>query len=973
MKIESLKEGINLVVLYSIKMHLTMKFIPFVITFCLIFINQTNSFAQKYKEMMYDPAYNFYDVVKEGEKYFKDKDKGKGSGWKGFQRWIANNEYKYYPSGDRSSIDPFFVKNQFLSFIQNNPVQKDLFNNGWEGLGPNTIDQISGQYSVGLGRVETFYVHPSNAQIIYLGSRSGGFWSSSDGGATWQGGTTDFLTASGVNTIAVSPTNSDSILINVRNSSNRTTHGIFRSTDGGNTWSISDFNPSNIGWGGLGTNKEIYTIKYHPTIPNLVFIGTKEGLYRSDDNLSSWTVPVSAYDFTDIAFHPTDPMIVYATAKDVANRLYVSTDGGVSFTYTTLAGNSGARIKLSVSTDCEDCIYAASGSGVYKSTDNGGNFSLISVPPTSADGFFVNDLDTSKMLIGALDAFISVNGGANFNQVTYWSLGNTNAAGGDFNTSYQNSTDYIHADLRGAASINGVYYVCTDGFLVKSSDNGYNWDILSEGTSIRENYNLGVSQSNHYRTICGSQDNGTSIKVENNWIEFYGADGMEALIHPLNDDWMMGSYQYGGRLRTKDGGLNNNVVTPPNQNGYWIAPMFYDPNDQMSVYSIGEKVYKSEDFGSTWSELGTPLFSGEIKYATIAENNSNIIVVARNQYIYKSIDGGMTFFNIKNNLPSNSITDVVFDPKNDSVIVVTYGHYQNSSNKVFITTNGGDTWSNITYNLNYLPCLSVAIDHTDSSNIYIGSEIGVYTKTMNGTTWELYNPDLPNVAVKELDIMWGTNTLRAASWGRGLLEYSLVGRKSYPAILKTDITDEVTEDTPKEDVEQYVTAEIQYDNTLTSVFVKWSADNPTFDNTIGMHEVSPGSWMSWSPLPSYTVGTKMYFKVYAVGSAGDTTETYKFQYTVRYNPNAGVEDLKESALYTIHPNPTQDIVLLEGNHLLNAEIVVRNNSGKICKVSISEKSSNSMKLDFQDLPAGIYFINVSLENELKEVIKCVVQ
>ncbi len=151
------------------------------------------------------------------------------------------------------------------------------------------------------------------------------------------------------------------------------------------------------------------------------------------------------------------------------------------------------------------------------------------------------------------------------------------------------------------------------------------------------------------------------------------------------------------------------------------------------------------------------------------------------------------------------------------------------------------------------------------------------------------------------------------------------------------------------------------------------ADFPIFDNTIGMHEITSGNWKSWSPLPSFTVGTKMFFKVFAVGSAGDTTETYKFQYTVRYNPDAGIEDLKDTELYSIHPNPTQDFVYLEGVNILNTEIIVRDNTGKICKVSISEKSVSSMKLNFQDLPAGIYFINVSLENELKQVIKCIVQ
>ena len=63
-------------------------------------------------------------------------------------------------------------------------------------------------------------------------------------------------------------------------------------------------------------------------------------------------------------------------------------------------------------------------------------------------------------------------------------------------------------------------------------------------------------------------------------------------------------------------------------------------------------------------------------------------------------------------------------------------------------TDGGNSWSNITYNLSDMPIHSVVIDHTDSSNIYIGAEIGVYTKAMNSTTWSLYNPFLPNTTIR---------------------------------------------------------------------------------------------------------------------------------------------------------------------------------------------------------------------------------
>ena len=94
---------------------------------------------------------------------------------------------------------------------------------------------------------------------IYLGSRSGGFWKTIDGGNTWVN-TTDFLFAAGVNTIAVSPENPNHVLINVRNSNNGVTHGIYKSTDAGETWSITNFNPDNLSWGGLGTYNSIYKI-----------------------------------------------------------------------------------------------------------------------------------------------------------------------------------------------------------------------------------------------------------------------------------------------------------------------------------------------------------------------------------------------------------------------------------------------------------------------------------------------------------------------------------------------------------------------------------------------------------------------------------------------------------------------------------------------------------------------------------------
>jgi hypothetical protein len=294
-------------------------------------------------------------------------------------------------------------------------------------------------------------------------------------------------------------------------------------------------------------------------------------------------------------------------------------------------------------------------------------------------------------------------------------------------------------------------------------------------------------------------------------------------------------------------------------------------------------VYSSDDFGSTWTELGTPNFSGNISKAAIAENNSNILVVSNYQAIEKSIDGGYTYADIKGSLPNQYITDIAFDPNDDNVIVVTYGNYSYDNNKVFITTDQGGSWQNITYNLGNIPVRSVVIDHTDASTIYLGTEIGVYKKSMSGNSWTLYNQDLPNMSVLELEIMYGSNTLRAATWGRGLWEFTLDGRQSFPSILTTRITNQPTDTQPKVDIDQFVTSTISYDGVIANAYIQWSTDISSVVNTIPMTNTSGITWVSDSSIPNQAEGTKVYFKVFAEGDNNDITETYRYMYEVKAN------------------------------------------------------------------------------------------
>lgn len=909
----------------------------FIVVLFIAIAGSISAQTQAYKRMMDDPAVNFYQVVEAAETYFATIDKDtKGSGYKPYQRWRYANEYKYYPSGDRSRAALDFPAVEYSSFRKRNPAQtRDLFPGGWKDLGPYTVDSITGHYAAGLGRVEDIYIDANDPDLIYQGSRSGGFWRSTDGGSTWIG-TTDFLMASGVNTIAVSPTNPDSILINVRNSRNGHSHGIYRSTDGGLTWAGTSFNPANVGFGGLGNNFLIYTIEYHPTESDLIFIGTSKGIYRSADNLQTWTRLIDDGDIFDIDFHPTDEDIIYlydgyywGNNKNVVMR---STDQGLSYSQSNVvAGNNDNRsVVLSTSPVCADCLYFASNNGVWKSTDSGQSFTYLSNPDEGNGAFAVSDTDTTKMIYGYLDLTASDDGGLTFEQKTYWSLGNTNAGGGSHQESYINSTDYIHADLRVAECVNGIFYVGTDGFVSKSEDNGETWINIGEGVGIRENYCLGLSQSNHERTISGSQDNGTSIKTEDTWVEFYGADGMEGLIHPLNDNWMIGSTQNAGRRVTKDGGQTSGGGSPAGApSGSWVAPLAYDPLDHLTIYDFRDKVYKSEDFAGSYVSLGSPTtFTGNIHEAAIAENDSDIIIISQNEHIEKSTDGGSTFSNISAGLPNYSITDIAFDPNDDDTFVVTFGRWESDGQKVYMTQNGGSTWSNITHNLGNMPIISAVIDHTDESNIYLGAEIGVYTMPLSGNNWELYANSLPNMTVEELEINYGSNTLRAATWGRGLWEYHLVDRADYPAIVHTSITDRPTNSKPRFTEEQTVTTRVHYDGTISSVFVDWSADDINLGNTISMTNVSDTTWVADETLPDLPAGTKIYFRVKAVGSNQDTSETYRFMYEVKPyeycdadgDSNAGNLFIDNVALlninqssgnddYTLYDSPVAELLL----------------------------------------------------------------
>ena len=131
--------------------------------------------------------------------------------------------------------------------------------------------------------------------------------------------------------------------------------------------------------------------------------------------------------------------------------------------------------------------------------------------------------------------------------------------------------------------------------------------------------------------------------------------------------------------------------------------------------------------------------------------------------------------------------------------------------------------------------------------------------------------------------MYGSNTLRAATWGRGLWEYSIDGREDFPTILTTEISNQPTDTQPKVNIDQYVTSTITYDGEISNAYVEWSTDLSSNINTISMTNSSGNIWVSDTHIPNQEEGTKVYFKVFAEGQNNDISETYRYMYEVKAN------------------------------------------------------------------------------------------
>lgn len=799
--------------------------------------------------------------------YLENGQKKKAVGWKQFERWYYDMEGQVNPKD--GSFPNKTAQQIYDEYKIANPGQKGETSANWTDIGPNSSD---GGYA-GVGRINTVAFHPSNSDIYWIGAPAGGLWMTSNNGGSWTC-LTDNNNVLGVSDIAIPSDYASSQTIYIatgdRDAWDNRSIGVLKSTDGGSNWNTTgiQFN--------LSDYEMVTRLLIDPNDDQTLIAATTNGVYKTTNGGTTWSNQLSSLSFIDMEYKPGDFSTLYGSTSN--GSIWRSTDGGNNWNQVL---NQGHRIELAVTPDNANYVYAvvvdaSSGlDGVYKSTNSGSSFTEVFSGNTknlldwSTDGsgsggqgwydlsIAASPTNANTIFVGGINTWRSTNGGSSWSQVNHWYGGGGAPA--------------VHADKHQLKfRSNGDLFECNDGGVYISTNDGSSWTDKTNGMQISQIYKLGVSQTVSDETIIGLQDNGTKLLSGGSWDDVKGGDGMECLIDYTDVNTQYGTYTNGQISRTTNHWVSSVDIEPSAAgDGAWVTPYIISPTNNSTIYAGYADVWKTTNKGNSWTKISSINTSSKIRAMAIAPSNNQVLFISDPDQIWKTSNDGGSWSDVTNNLPTatSSITYITIKADDPNTVWVTLSGY--NSNNVYVTTNGGSSWSNMSTGLPALPAYTIVQNTqiTTATHLYVGTELGVYFK--NGSNnWVEYNDGLPNVKCGELDIYYASNPantkLRLASYGRGLWETSMEQENADLATVQTATPTDITATSAT--LGGNVTDEGS--SNVTERGVVWSTSpNPTTgDNKIIDGGTGTGSYTA--PVTGLSPATTYYTRAYAINSSG---------------------------------------------------------------------------------------------------------
>ncbi len=729
-------------------------------------------------EMMQDQEANYFETVEAFNAYWKTREITRGSGYNPFKRWEWHMKYKINPDGSRIAVD--YEREVYLEFMSKQ-VDRSDFEGNWENLGPIDLPDSPHDFW-GNGRLNAIAFHPTDHDIIYVGAPSGGLWVSEDRGQSWDILTDDQPTL-GVSSIVVDYNDPDIIYIGSgdRDAGDAQGLGVFKSTDGGASWVRK-----NTGMGNVSVGRMIQD----PDDADVLYAAASGGIFKSTDAAESW-INTKTGTMKEIVFKPGDPSVLYASAT---GKFYRSADNGINWQKITtgLPGNA-ARAVIAVSEASPEYVYffATSQSsflGLYRSTDGGATFSLRSNSPNvmgwacngGSGGQAWYDLDMAAdplneeiIYAGGINCWKSADGGLT------WTMSSNQV--GDC------GAEAVHADLHVLEwnPVDGRLYVGNDGGVWWTDDGGVEWNRITDGLAIGQQYKMGQSKLVSKHTITGYQDNGISTYTADGWVQsdMY-ADGMECQMDNTDTTLSYGCMQFGRMTRIVNDKsvkyIAGQGIGGINESGSWVTPFTQHEYDNNIMFIGYDNIWRTRnllDYSPAWTNITNNASAGKIRVVEHSPADENLFYFVPGTQLFRSDDilaDNPSYTNLKNYLPnSGAPTDIEAHPWNPEIVFITQNW------KVYRSEDKGVSWTDITGNLPNVSMNDIAYyDRNGIEGLYVGTNIGVFFKDEYMDEWAMFSEGLPAaIDVSEIEIYLhpddpSQDMIRASSYGRGLWESS---------------------------------------------------------------------------------------------------------------------------------------------------------------------------------------------------------
>ena len=677
------------------------------------------------------------------------------------------------------------------------------------------------------GRVTAIEAVASNPDIVYAGTASGGLWKSTDGGTTWTP-IFDDQPVHSIGSIAIDQDNPDVIWVgtgegNPRNSQNAG-DGVFRSMDGGRTWTRV----------GLRGTRSIHRLLIHPDDADVAYAGAQgatwgptpeRGVYKTTDGGANWEQILFVNDTTgvaDLVMDPQNPNKLiaamwqyqrwpyYFKSGGPGSGLYMTFDGGESWKELTpedgLPPKPWGRIGLAIAPSDPSRVYAyveSEDNALYRSDDGGHSWRRVNSDMDEIGGrpFYYADLrvdPANENRLYSLHSIVTVSedGGESFETLVPYA-----------GVHPDHHAWWIHPDDP------SLIYEGNDGGFYISRDRGENWRFV-ENLPLAQFYHINVDMATPYHVYGGMQDNGSwrgphavwrSGGIRNAyWQEVAFGDGFDVVPDP-QDATKGYAMSQGGNLVYYDsetGHQRFSKPTPPDPDTdlrfNWDAAIAQSPHDPATVYYGSQFVHKSTDRGHTWTILSPDLTtnnpawqrqleSGGLTYdVTNAENYTTITAIAPSPAqegvlwagtddgnLQLTRDGGDTWTNVVDNIdgvPEHTWVKQIRASRRTpgEAFVVFDNHRRNDwTPYVYRTTNYGEDWTRLVNADDVWGyALSFVQDPVEPDLMFVGTEFGLYVSLNGGDAWQKWTADFPTASVMDLQIHPREHDLIVGTFGR---------------------------------------------------------------------------------------------------------------------------------------------------------------------------------------------------------------